>query len=45
MQDLQGYLEYYEVGETVLVTVQRPNAGEYIEHKLLVTLGTQSQTP
>ena len=45
MQALQGYLEYYEMGETVLVTIQRPNAGGYVEHKLLVTLGAQSQTP
>jgi len=45
MQDLQGYLEYYEIGESVLVTVQRPAAGGYIEHKLLVTLGEQTQTP
>ena len=45
MEDLQGYLEYYEIGETVLVTIQRPNAGGYIEQKVLVTLGAQSQTP
>ena len=45
MQDLQGYLEYYEIGESVLVTVQRPAAGGYIEHNLLVTLGEQTQTP
>ncbi len=45
MEDLQGYLEYYEIGEKVLVTIQRPNAGGYIEQKLLVTLGAQTQTP
>lgn len=45
MQDLQEYLEYYEIGETVLVTIQRPNAGGYVEHTLLVTLGAQTQTP
>ncbi len=45
MEDLQGYLEYYEIGETVTVTIQRPNAGGYIEQKLLVTLGAQSQNP
>lgn len=45
MEDLQGYLEYYEVGETVTVTIQRPNAGGYVEHTLLVTLGVQTQTP
>lgn len=45
MQDLQGYLEYYEIGETVSVTIQRPNAGGYIEQQLLVTLGAQTQNP
>ena len=45
MEDLQGYLEYYEVGETVVVTIQRPEGGEYVEHKLLVTLTAQTQIP
>ena len=45
MEDLQGYLEYYEIGESVTVTIQRPNAGGYIEQQLLVTLGAQTQTP
>ena len=45
MEDLQGYLEYYEVGETVVVTIQRPEGGEYVEHKLLVTLTAQTQLP
>ncbi|MBR4981340.1 MAG: trypsin-like peptidase domain-containing protein [Lachnospiraceae bacterium] len=46
MEDLQGYLEYYEIGEKVLVTIQRPNAGGYVEQKLLVTLGAaQTQNP
>lgn len=46
MEDLQGYLEYYEIGEKVLVTIQRPNAGGYVEQKLLVTLGAaQAQNP
>lgn len=46
MEDLQGYLEYYEVGETVIVTIQRPQAGGYyIEQQLLVTLGAQTQNP
>lgn len=39
MEDLQGYLEYYEIGEDVMVTIQRPNAGGYIEQQILVTLG------
>ena len=45
MEDLQGYLEYYEIGETVLVTIQRPGAGGYAEQKLLVTLGAATQAP
>ena len=45
MEDLQGYLEYYEIGESVTVTIQRPNAGGYIEQQLLVILGAQTQTP
>ena len=45
MEDLQGYLEYYEAGETVVVTIQRVTGGEYVEHKLLVTLTSQSQLP
>ena len=45
MEDLQGYLEYYEIGESVIVTIQRPNAGGYIEHKLMVRLGASVQNP
>ena len=45
MEDLQGYLEYYEIGEQVTVTIQRPNAGGYIEQQLIVTLGALAQTP
>lgn len=45
MEDLQGYLEYYEVGENVVVTIQRPQGGEYVEHKMLVTLTAQTQIP
>lgn len=42
MKDLQGYLEYYEVGETVVVQVQRPVEGEYVEQSLVVMLGKKS---
>ena len=45
MEDLQSYLEYYEVGETVVVTIQRLNGGGYVEQKVLVTLTAQTQTP
>ena len=45
MEDLQGYLEYYEIGESVTVTIQRPNAGGYIEQQLQVILGPPAQNP
>jgi len=44
MEDLQGYLEYYEVGETVEVTVMRAEGGKYTEQMLQVVLGEQVQT-
>lgn len=45
MEDLQGYLEYYEAGESVMVTIQRLSADGYVEQQLLVTLTTQTQMP
>ena len=45
MQDLVGYLDYYEAGETVKITVQRGNAGDYEEFVLQVVLGTQDTIP
>ena len=45
MEDLQGCLEYYAIGETVLVTIQRPNAGGYVEQRLQVTLGAKTIIP
>jgi len=44
MEDLQGYLEYYEIGESVEVTVMRAEGGEYAEIVLQVVLGEQVQT-
>lgn len=44
MEDLQGYLEYYEAGETVMVTVLRSSSGEYAEMNLLITLGAQPES-
>lgn len=43
MEDLQGYLEYYEVGETVSLTIQRTSGGDYREQEVSVTLGTQAE--
>ena len=45
MEDLQGYLEYYEVGETVKVTIQRADNGGYKEQQVSVVLGSQSSMP
>lgn len=42
MEDLQGNLEYYEMGETVEIIVQRGNAGGYEEITLQIMLGAQS---
>ena len=44
MEDLQGYLEYYEIGESVEVTVMRASGGEYKETVLTVVLGEAVQT-
>ena len=44
MEDLQGYLEYYEIGETVEVTIMRASGGEYTEQVLQVVLGEQIET-
>lgn len=44
MEDLQGYLEYYEAGETVNVTIQRAANGSYTSQDVSVILGAQSQT-
>lgn len=44
MEDLQGYLEYYEIGETVEVTIMRASDGEYKERVLQVVLGEQIET-
>ena len=37
--DLQNVLQYYAVGDTVKVTIMRPENGEYVEHELTLTLG------
>ncbi len=37
--DLQTTLQYYASGDTVKVTVMRPENGEYVERELTLTLG------
>jgi len=43
MEDLQGYLEYYEVGESVEVTIMRASEGTYSEQSLTVVLSEQAK--
>ena len=43
MEDLQGYLEYYEKGERAEITIKRSAAGTYEEMKLTVILGDPVQ--
>lgn len=42
--DLQSVLQYYAVGDTVKVTVMRPENGEYVERELTLTLGERPAT-
>ncbi len=44
MEDLQGYLEYYEIGETVEVTIMRTSGGRYEEQIVTVVLGEAVQS-
>lgn len=39
--DLETTLQYYASGDTVKVTVMRPESGEYAERELTLTLGTK----
>jgi serine protease Do len=41
--DLQNVLQYYAAGETVTVTVMRPENGEYVAHEFELTLGSRPQ--
>ena len=40
---LRGRMQYYEAGETVEVTVQSPNGGEYTEKIVSVTLDSMAK--
>ena len=39
--DLQKMLQYYAVGDSVTITVQRPQNGEYVSVELNLTLGSR----
>jgi serine protease Do len=41
--ELQSVLQYYAAGETVTITVMRPENGEYVSHELELTLGSRPQ--
>ena len=41
--DLQNILQYYAAGETVEIEVKRIQNGEYVSHKLEITLGSKSR--
>ena len=41
MEDLQSKLQYYAIGETVKITIQRPSGNEYEEKEVEVTLTKQ----
>ena len=40
MDQLKNVLQYYAAGETVSITVQRSNSGQYEEQTLTITLGS-----
>ncbi|MCC8060479.1 MAG: trypsin-like peptidase domain-containing protein [Clostridiales bacterium] len=44
MTDLQNMLTYYAGGDTVDLTVQRLDNGEYVEHTVTITLGYREET-
>lgn len=37
--ELQNVLQYYAVGDSAKITVQRPENGQYTEHEIQITLG------
>ena len=37
--ELQNVLQYYAVGDSAKITVQRPENGQYTEHEVQITLG------
>lgn len=41
--DLQNVLQYYAAGDTVKITVMRPENGEYVSHELEITLGSRPE--
>ena len=42
--NLQELMQYYAVGDTVKVTLMRPENGEYVEYELTLTLGRKPDT-
>ena len=42
-EDITGVLQYYKAGETIKITVNRFEAGEYVPHELTATLGKRPE--
>ncbi len=41
--DLQGIMQYYAAGDSVKVTIMRPERGEYVEYELQIILGSRPE--
>jgi len=37
--ELQNVLQYYAIGDSAEITVERPENGQYVQHKVQITLG------
>lgn len=42
-EQVVNILEYFKAGETVEITIQRQETGEYVPHKLTITLGERPE--
>ena len=40
-EELQSVLQYYAIGDSAKITVQRPENGKYTEHEIQITLGAR----
>ena len=36
---LQNVLQYYAIGDSAEITVERPENGQYVQHEVQITLG------
>lgn len=42
-EELRSTLQYYAAGETIEITVMRPERGEYVEYTIEITLGSRPE--